>query len=300
MTPGGTPPHRRLPDLKRFLAHLRGARNCSPHTLRAYEGDLRKFLAFPAGEGDGWDALFQRARLRAYAAELHGSGQARASVLRRLASLRAWARYLRENGELRGDPFKSLPLPRRESRLPRFLTESEMSELLAHGRGPAAFAPRDSALMELLYSSGLRRAELAGLNCGDLDLLAGTVRVFGKGRRERVVPVGAAALSSLRDYLRGRPSSASTPLFLNPRGARLSEGGVALVVRRWVKASGLLKGVTPHAFRHSFATHLLDRGCDLRSVQEMLGHKSLATTQVYTHVSLERLRKVYDSSHPRS
>ena len=167
--------------------------------------------------------------------------------------------------------------------------------------GPAGFRIRDSAVLELLYSSGLRRSEVSGLNIGDVDFVGGTVRVFGKGSRERVVPVGDAALGRLRDYLKSRPGApAGAPLFLNGKGGRLSDQGVAWILKRWIRASGWPKPVTPHVFRHSFATHLLDHGCDLRSVQEMLGHKNLATTQVYTHLSLEQLKRVYGRSHPKA
>ncbi|MBI5240304.1 MAG: tyrosine-type recombinase/integrase, partial [Elusimicrobia bacterium] len=194
-------------------------------------------------------------------------------------------------------------LPRKTARLPRFLTESEVSELLDRG-GPAQspFRERDRAILELLYSSGLRRSELAALNVGDVDFVSGFVRVLGKGSRERLVPVGATALSRLREYLRQRgPTSArgESPLFVNARGRRLTDHGVAFLLKGWLKRAGWLKPVTPHSLRHSFATHLLNSGCDLRSVQEMLGHKSLATTQIYTHVSLEKLKEVYSRSHPR-
>jgi site-specific recombinase XerD len=156
-------------------------------------------------------------------------------------------------------------------------------------------------MIELLYSSGLRRTEISTLNIGDVDLLSGTIRVFGKGSKERIVPVGKEALTRLRNYLRSRGGpNDGEPLFANLRGARLSSEGVAFVVRRWVKRSSLLKKVTPHVFRHSFATHLLNRGCNIREVQEMLGHADLNTTQIYTHVSLQKLQEVYKGAHPRS
>jgi site-specific recombinase XerD len=156
-------------------------------------------------------------------------------------------------------------------------------------------------MIELLYSSGLRRTEISTINVGDLDILSGTVRVFGKGSKERIVPVGKEALSRLREYLRSRGGpNDGEPLFSNLRGARLSSEGVAFVVRRWVKRSSLLKKVTPHVFRHSFATHLLNRGCNIREVQEMLGHADLNTTQIYTHISLQKLQEVYKGAHPRS
>ena len=286
------------PWAAKFLTHARASRNFSSNTLRAYEADLGHFMAWkPSLEPQSLD----RAEIRAYLAELQSGGRlARNSLLRRVSALRSFCRFLRRQGLLARDPFLNLLLPRKQARLPRFLTESEMARLLGGAAVPAAFRLRDQALLELLYSCGLRRSEASRLNVGDVDFLSGFLRVFGKGSRERLVPAGTRALSCLREYLARRPSRGpGEPLFLNGRGGRLSAVGVAWVLRRWAAAAGWPKKVTPHAFRHSFATHLLDSGCDLRSVQEMLGHKNLATTQVYTHVSLERLRKVYGSSHPK-
>jgi integrase/recombinase XerC len=285
------------PWVRKFLTHLRGARSFSAHTLRAYEGDLNAFMA---GDPAATPETLDRARVREFIAALQADGAlARATVLRKVSALRSFVRWLREQGALKGDPFANVPTPKRDKKLPKFLTESEMGDLLSQQpEGP--FRERDRALLELLYSCGLRRSELSGLNVGDVDFVSGFARVFGKGSKERLVPVGNRALGALREYLRRRQSrDGGEPLFTGPKGARLSPDGVAFVLRRWIKRSGYLKSVTPHVFRHSFATHLLDQGCDLRSVQEMLGHKNLATTQVYTHVSLERLRKVYSSAHPK-
>ncbi|MBI4346811.1 MAG: tyrosine-type recombinase/integrase [Elusimicrobia bacterium] len=293
--------------VQRFLAHLRGTRGVSPHTLRAYSGDLGELLKF-AGAGLPVASL-DRSRVRAWLAELQGRGLARASVLRKASSLRSLTAYLLDQEGLASDPFLNVRLPKREKRLPRFLTESEMERLLA-ARSPVGGEPlrrRDRAMIELFYSAGLRRSELRGLNVGDVDFLGGVVRVMGKGSRERVVPVGDAALQALRGYLDSRAGpgggrdsrlGGQQPLFANADGARLSDAGVAFVVRRWTRAAAALKSVSPHVFRHSFATHLVSRGCDIRTVQEMLGHRSLANTQIYTHLSLERLREVYEKSHP--
>jgi len=286
--------------VRKFLAHLRASRGCSAHTLRAYEADLRRFLG---GKPAAGPESLTRARVREYLAGLQsGAGLSRNSVLRKVAAVRSFARYLREQGALKEDPFLNVPLPKKAARLPNFLTEAELEALLSDAEGlPQGWGARDLAVLELLYSSGLRRSELSGLNVGDVDFLSGFVRVFGKGSRERLVPVGTRALSRLRDYLRRRPGAAAgEPLFLNGRGGRLSGQGVGFVLRRWARARNYPKAVTPHALRHSFATHLLDRGAGLRSVQEMLGHKSLSTTQVYTHLSLERLKRVYRDSHPKA
>ncbi|MBI5200898.1 MAG: tyrosine-type recombinase/integrase [Elusimicrobia bacterium] len=287
--------------VQRFLAHLRGSRNVSPHTLRAYSGDLGEFQKF-ASPGSPLSAL-DRARVRSWLADLQGRGLARSSVLRKASSLRSFTSYLLDQEALGGDPFLNVRLPKAEKKLPRLLTESEMEKLLA-ARSPVggeSLQRRDRAMIELFYSAGLRRSELRGLNVGDVDFLGGVVRVMGKGSRERVVPVGGAALQCLRDYMDSRKArgGGEQPLFSNAEGARLSDAGVAWIVRRWTKAAAALKSVSPHVFRHSFATHLVSRGCDIRTVQEMLGHRSLANTQIYTHLSLERLREVYEKSHPR-
>lgn len=280
------------PWSERFLARLRVSRGFSAHTLRAYACDLGAFIArFPAlSIGD-----VERAHVRQFLAELKGG---RDSVLRKASAVRSLLRFAREEGALARDPFAGLTLPKRAERVPRFLTESEVTGLFE--APPAKASPRDRALLELLYSSGLRRAEASGLNVGDVDFVAGTVRVFGKGSKERVVPVGNTALGFLRDYLKARSTRGDSPVFLNAKGARLSGSGVALIVKRWMRASGSHKAATPHSFRHSFATHLLNAGADIREVQQMLGHKDLKATQVYTHVSLQRLRDAYSKAHPRS
>lgn len=312
--------------LRKFLAHLKAARNYSGHTIKAYESDLGEFLAYcgrldPAPQEPG---ALARAHIRGYLSSLQDLR--RNSVLRKISALKSWVRFLLELGAVKADPFVRIVSPKKEARLPKFLTEREMEQLLegppaasglpgrpaAPGEErkvvPGAHESRDRAILELLYSSGLRRSELSGLNCGDIDYVAGLARVFGKGGKERLVPVGHQALSRLRDYLRSRGGEldsrqgalpGSEPLFVNAKGSRLSDQGVAWVLKRWLGRLRAFKRVTPHAFRHSFATHLLNRGCGLREVQEMLGHKSLATTQIYTHVSLERLKKIYEQAHPR-
>jgi len=286
-------------QLERFLTRLRAAKNYSPHTLRAYRADLEGFSAkFPELAAADLD----RAHVRRHLAELQSGEISRATVLRKASALRSFVKFLRAEGELKRDPFLGVPLPKRTRSLPKFLTEAEMDEILAAPTSSGdTGSERDRAMIELLYSSGLRRAEVSVLNVGDLDPLSGTLRVFGKGSKERLVPVGKEALSRLRAYLRSRGAPADgEPLFANLRGARLSQEGVAFVVRRWVKRSSLLKKVTPHVFRHSFATHLLNRGCNIREVQEMLGHADLNTTQIYTHVSLKQLQDVYKVAHPRN
>jgi integrase/recombinase XerC len=284
----------------RFLTHLRATRNYSPHTLRAYGKDLEAFVVkYPELEPGG----IERVHVRAFLADLQKEGGlARASILRRMAALRSFIKFLRSAGLLKGNPVFGVPLPKRGRPLPKFLTESEMTELFSapHNYDPAQY-DRDRSLLELIYSSGLRRSEVVSLNVGDVDYMAGTVRVFGKGSKERIVPVGNDALKCLRDYLKRRsgPEDAE-PMFLNSSGKRLSDGGIVYLLSRWIKRSSLKKKITPHVLRHSFATHLMNHGCDIRTVQEMLGHVSLQTTQIYTHVSLDRMKEVYKDAHPRS
>ena len=265
--------------------------------MRAYRTDLEGFAAkFPGLE----PAALERAHVRRHLAELQSGSASRATVLRKASALRSFVKFLRAEGELKRDPFLGVPMPKRTRSLPNFLTEAEMEVVLSAPTGADAASLRDRALVELLYSSGLRRAEVAAVNVGDVDFLSGTIRVFGKGSKERVVPVGGEALERLRLSIRSRGAPGDgDALFVNLRGGRISPDGVMFVVRRWIKRSPLLKKVTPHVFRHSFATHLLNRGCNIREVQEMLGHADLNTTQIYTHVSLQKLQEVYKGAHPR-
>jgi site-specific recombinase XerC len=299
--------------LESFLSELKAARRFSPHTLAAYRRDLTRVLDLVAGEGQPvrasqWDqALLERA-LR----ELFRTGHAASSTARALAAWRSFGRYAVRRELLATDPARALPFPRLPRRLPRTLPRLDLNDALDRLAGATdAAAARDLALLELTYSSGLRLSELLGLHRGDLDRGARLLRVRGKGRKERVTPVGERALGTLERYLSLEGRSAGPrdePLFLGRRraaapGARraaLSPRTVQRMVRRRLSevASGL--GVTPHALRHSFASHLLDAGADLRAIQELLGHASLASTQVYTHVSRARLRQAYEQAHPRA
>lgn len=288
----------------RFLLYLRAERNASPHTLRAYQHDLDAYTQF-LSEKYPRLTLDSRHRVvvRDYLSTLHAKSLKRATVLRTIAVLRAFYKYLNQESHTAQNPFAGLPMPKREKTLPRFLPEEDMATLLelpVSTNEPTSL--RDGALMELLYSSGMRIHELCQLNAEDIDVWSGQVRVFGKGAKERMVPIGETAQKRLHAYLSGRSqtSKPGTPLFLNPQGGRLSERGARRIVARWVEASALRQHVSPHSFRHSFATHLLRRGCDLKTVQELLGHRNLATTQIYTHVTAEHLKKVYEKAHPRA
>lgn len=284
-----------------FLVHLQN-KNFSPHTVKSYRADLHEFLLFFKQRKQDELRHFTSANIRSFLAALQTKNDpARNTVLRKIASLRSFAAFLLTQGKLERNPFKLLPAPKREKILPKFLSEQETDRLLETAANSKHFAARDKALFELMYSSGLRRSEVTGLNIKDVDYFNGIVKVFGKGAKERLVPVTDAALDALKIYLACRKNpQPDDALFLNKNGKRLTGDGLAYIFKNTAIASHLARKVTPHSLRHSFATHLLNNGCDLRSLQEMLGHKSLSATQVYTHVSLEKLKSVYEHAHPKN
>jgi integrase/recombinase XerC len=289
--------------VERFQQHLAVERNLSPHTCAAYRRDLDAFHAFLAGQGPVNAATLQRIDhllLRRYLAELHRHNQ-RTSIARKLSALRTFFRYLVREGVLATNPAEGVATPKRNRYLPKTLSVDEACALMERGHGTSPLALRDRAILELLYSSGLRVSELTGLDVGGLDLQQQLVRVLGKGRKERIVPVGRKALAALQNYLAARGAvSDDQPLFVNHRGGRLTPRSVQRHLKVHLLKAGLLKDISPHALRHSFATHLLDAGADLRAIQELLGHASLSTTQRYTQVSVDQLLAVYDKAHPRS
>jgi integrase/recombinase XerC len=290
--------------LEAFLSELGAQRRASRHTVAAYRRDIVAVLDLAAGAGRPVPpAQWTRELLERALHGLYLTHHSAASAARALAAWRALSRFCVRRGLIARDPARAIPFPRLPKRLPRTLPANDLKQALDRlAAADDRSAPRDRALLELAYSSGLRLSELVGLNRGDVDRGAGLVRVRGKGRRERIVPVGDGALRSLEGYLAARPRivRGDEPVFTGPSGTRLSGRTVQRVVRcRLVEvARGL--GVTPHALRHSFASHMLDRGADLRAIQEMLGHRSLATTQVYTHVSRSRLLQAYEQAHPRA
>jgi len=283
-----------------FLLHLQN-KNFSPHTLKSYRADLREFTEFVKARKVEGEACFSPAVIRSFIGMIQTKNNpARNTLLRKIASLRSLAGYLLLQGKITQNPFKLLPAPKRQKLLPKFLTVSETSRLLETAAQDTQ-APRDRALFELMYSSGLRRSEVTGLKIKDVDFFNGIVRVFGKGAKERLVPMTDTASKALRDYLATRKNpQPQEALFLNAHGKPLTGDGLAYIFKNTAIASHLVRRVTPHSLRHSFATHLLNNGCDLRSLQEMLGHKSLAATQVYTHVSVEKLKSVYAHAHPKA
>jgi integrase/recombinase XerC len=280
--------------LRRFLARLE--ERASPHSVRAYRHDLEELLAFCRKNGATRAADLTHRLLRAHVVARGASGLGRASTARLLSATRAFTRFLVREGALAEDPARALRAPRLRRPLPLHLGEAEVARLIE-----AAAGVRDRALLETLYGAGLRVSELVGLDLEDLDLERGIARVRGKGRKERLAPLGGAAVRELRAWLEARPrGEQARAVFTNARGGRLTARSVHRVVKACAARAGVDARVRPHALRHSFATHLLDRGANLREVQELLGHKNLATTQVYTHVSLERLRRVYAAAHPRA
>jgi len=294
--------------IARFLDYLRVERNASPLTLKSYREDLAA-LARWLEERFGRPvaaAEVSTLELRPYVSNLHESGYAKTTIARRLASLRSFYRFGQREGWTRANPARPLRNPRKSRTLPHFLSSDELARLLEAPPAESPMGLRDRAILETLYSAGLRVSELVGLDAGDLDLGEGVVRVRGKGRRERMAPIGSFAAKALRRWLRvrrigpGEPQGNGAPLFVNKFGRRLTTRSVGRLLEKYLALTGLDRRTTPHTLRHSFATHLLDRGADIRSVQELLGHKSLLTTQIYTHVSMASLRAAYEKAHPRA
>jgi len=313
--------------LKQFLQFLRLNRNASPHTVRAYESDLSQFIAHAAAgagikRGELTPAQLDRSAIRRFLGELHARGQTRASAARKLAAARTFLRYLRREGIIEDDPGALVATPKRDIRMPAHLSEQEIVALIAAAPDTTPLGRRDRAILELFYASGLRLSELVGLDLDDVNLSGRMSRVRGKGGKERLVPFNTSAAKAIRAYLndremlvRGRARQDGREgqdrrdatgrrqrhaLFVNYRGGRLTVRSVDRLVRRYVAATSARMGISPHALRHSFATHLLQRGADLRAIQELLGHAQLSTTQRYTHVNAAQLVEVYRKAHPRA
>jgi len=313
--------------LREFLEYLRLNRNASAHTSSAYERDITQFLVFAARMRslpvEALEPLhLDLAAIRAFMADLYRQGHARTSVSRKLSALRAFSRYLRREGWIENDPAALAVGPKREQKIPAHLSVDEMSRLLEMPDVSTALGRRDRAILELFYASGLRLSELVGLDLEEVNLRARMVRVMGKGAKQRLVPFNSTTEDSIRAWLADRavfrqspkpqahsptprgqspkPKLPSEPLFVNFRGARLTGRSVQRLVARYVAACSTRFGISPHALRHSFATHLLERGADLRAIQELLGHVQLSTTQRYTHVNSAQLLDVYRKAHPRA
>jgi len=301
--------------LKEFLQFIRLNRNASAHTARAYASDLSQFLDHTAAmleipRARVKPAHLDRLALRGFMARLHERGLSRASAARKLAAARTFLRYMRREGLVDDDPGSLVPTPKRDIRIPVHLSEDEMTLLVGTPSPADPLGRRDRAILEMFYASGLRLSELVGLDMDDVNVSGQMVRALGKGGKERLVPFNRSTAKALREYLKDRDLLVKTwsrardrradPLFVNYRGTRLTVRSVDRLVRRYATESGVRPGVSPHALRHSFATHLLQRGADLRAIQELLGHARLSTTQRYTHVNAAQLLDVYKKAHPKA
>ncbi|MCX7913849.1 MAG: tyrosine recombinase XerC [Thermodesulfovibrionales bacterium] len=288
--------------LSKFLRHLEIERGCSINTIRAYKRDLEEFISFsPSSLGD-----LEIANIRAYISDLIMKGKARSTVSRKLAAIRSFLAYLYEGGHCKLNPAKFVPLPKKPQSLPKFLSVDETFELIQSLEGIDFVKIRDRAILELLYATGLRVSELTGITMEDINLKEKLIKVRGKGKKERIVPFGNKAAEALKSYIVERmlykkkkpDSEKQTALFLNIRGGRLTERQIRRIVVKYANISGIKGQIGPHTLRHSFATHLLTGGADLRVIQELLGHSSLSTTQKYTHLDIEHLLDVYEKAHP--
>ncbi|MCP3980606.1 MAG: tyrosine recombinase XerC [bacterium] len=297
-------------SVRTFLAYLRDQRRASPRTLRAYVGDLGQFETFLVEEHcdgeapppSGIDTL----AVRGFVASLSRKGLGKSSIARKLSAVRSFLRFFVRDGHIEVNPAEGIPTPRVPKPLPRTLTVDEVFNLLERIAGDDPASLRDRAILELLYAAGLRVSELVSLDLHDVDLTSQIVRVLGKGGKERMVPFGDKAEGSIRAWLdastgrRSAKSSDPDALFLNLRGGRLTDRSVRRILNRRMDEAAIFAKISPHALRHSFATHMLGAGADLRAIQELLGHASLSTTQVYTHVTTDALMRIYDKAHPRS
>ncbi|MBU0952760.1 MAG: tyrosine recombinase XerC [Elusimicrobia bacterium] len=290
---------------KRFIISLR-QRSFSLNTIHAYKHDLEEFVKFYNEKFEGNADLEKSARLviRAYLAFLSKYNFSSRTISRKIYALRSFFKFLLQENITSYNLFKYISSPKVKKSLPVFLSKDEITGLLEIPKDKSSLGLRDQVLLEVLYSCGLRISELVSLNLDSIDFFGNTVRVIGKGNKERIVPIGNVALKALYKYLDLRKKiiadANEKAMFVNYRGTRISDRYVRKILNKWISAAAINKNISPHVLRHTFATHMLDAGCDLRSVQEMLGHQSLATTQIYTHVTTERLKKVYEKAHPRT
>jgi integrase/recombinase XerC len=282
--------------IDQFIDFLKNEKNVSQHTIRAYSKDLQEFHSFTDKRPEKIDNL----DIRSFMASLHYKKLKKLSISRKLASIRSFFSYLHKEGYVKKNPAKLVSSPKIPKSLPKFLTVDETFLLMEAPEGDSFILTRDKAIIELLYSSGLRVSELTLLDIGDLDIKESLIRVKGKGRKERIIPVGSKAMNAIKNYLPEKISlkKKSPALFLNNRGGRLTQRSIRRILVRYSRIIGLKGSPSPHTLRHTFATHLLHGGADLRTIQELLGHSSLSTTQKYTHVDIAHLAEVYDNAHP--
>ena len=282
--------------IEKFIRYLEIEKNYSRHTIINYRLDLEDFEKFL---GDLALEKVDYLTLRKYLAVLKEKNLTNRTIGRKLSTLRSFFRFLTREGYLKANPISSLSSPKQEKHLPLFLTEDEVTKLIEAAVPKDERGLRDRAILETFYSTGLRISELVGLDVEDIDFIGGVVKAMGKGKKERLAPIGEIAQTAIRGYLEKRKKSAQA-LFLNKSGRRITDTGVRDIVEKYIRLASIRQGVSPHTLRHSFATHLLNRGADLRCVQELLGHVNLSTTQIYTHLTTERLKTVYDKAHPRA
>ena len=288
-------------QIKDFLGFIKVERGYSENTARSYQRDLDQFARFSRVERP---VKIDRDVIKGYLEHLYEQGFSVSSAERKLASLKSFLRYLVREGKLATDPSSDIKLPKKAKRLPKALSIAETIRLISAPREKDHISRRDSALLELLYATGMRASEVIGLDIADINFEVSFVKCFGKGSKERIVPINKITLLALKEYLEeGRPKfpkEDKDALFVDKNGKRLTRQGLWLVIKKYVKKSGVKDKTSPHTLRHSFATHLLEKGADLRSVQEMLGHADISTTQIYTSVSRERLKRIYRKAHPRA
>ena len=286
--------------INKFMNYLKIEKNASGHTVLNYSVDLKDFASFLGSSSvESVNYLF----LRKYLAHMKEKNYSKRTVARKLASLRSFFKFLYREGYIKTNPSSGISTPKLDKKLPIFLDTDEVSKLIEAPDEKDLSGLRDRALMETLYSTGIRVSELVGMNLSEIDFISGVIKVFGKGKKERLAPIGDKALRAIRNYLDKRgigKLNDKKAVFLNKDGGRLTDRSVRRIIEKYIKRTSLREGVSPHTLRHSFATHLLNRGADLRSVQELLGHMNLSTTQIYTHVTTQRLKEVYDKAHPRA
>ncbi|KPK39028.1 MAG: recombinase XerC [Omnitrophica WOR_2 bacterium SM23_29] len=286
--------------IEKFVRYLEIEKNASKYTILNYSIDLRSFKDFFKDEPiDKIDHI----SLRRYLAHLKENNLSKVSIARKIASIRSFFRFLCREGFIKTNPASSLSIPKREVHLPKFLDVGQVVKLIESPKGDNVSAFRDRAILETLYSTGIRVSELVGLNVENVDHIGGVIKVYGKGKKERIVPIGERALGAIREYLKKRSYQASKTakaLFLNKSGDRITDRSIRRIIEKYIRKTSIKERISPHTLRHSFATHLLDRGADLRSVQELLGHANLSTTQIYTHITTERLKSAYEKAHPRA
>jgi len=286
--------------IEKFINYLRVEKGSSPHTVKNYSLDLEAFAVF-LGDKDitSVDHLF----LRRFLAEMRSKNYAKRTIARKLASLRTFFKFLYREGHIKTNPITAISTPKLDKRLPVVLDEGKVARLIEAPPDDDNMGLRDRAILETLYSTGIRVSELVGLDINNVDHISGVIKVLGKGRKERISPIGDKASAAIRKYEESKSEKKvrdKNAVFLNKSGRRLTDRSIRRIIDKHIKAASIIEHISPHSLRHSFATHLLDRGADLRSVQELLGHMNLSTTQIYTHVTMERLREAYDKAHPRA